>query len=436
MIPDLEFPDPARWRAWLARNHRTVRGGLADASRKKGAPEPSVTYAEALDEALCFGWIDGQKKSQDARRVPPEVHPAAAAEHLVEAEHRALRAARRRRKDGAGRPGANRLRRRPTDAGVKPTTLRAGPPHPRISSARSAGTVGPGSSSRRSTAPTATPSPGACRPRSVPRPGPAASRRSWRCWPREGRSTREQVRALHLRGRDAGRRPPRHRQGLPGHREHQAVHRLRHRVLPGEDLPVGRGPHARRAHRGARRRGAPLHSAAAAAPGRDVAPRLGAGGRVACRSIGGVPPIDPGRLARAPSRRARPARRPGWSSSAGGIMGLALAHNLAKLGLHRGGGARARLPLRRRQRAQRRRRAHAVGHRDQRRARPPQHRADEAVRGRDGHQRLAAPGRLPVPRPDRGGGRAAAGQRRAAQPARGEDPESSPPARDGTSSPS
>lgn len=65
MIPVLEFPDAARWRAWLGRNHRTSEGVWLRI-RKKGAPESSVTYAEALDEALCVGWIDGQKKPYDA----------------------------------------------------------------------------------------------------------------------------------------------------------------------------------------------------------------------------------------------------------------------------------------------------------------------------------------------------------------------------------
>jgi len=64
MIPVLSFPDPRRWRAWLARNHRTSDGVWLKI-QKKGAAGRSVTYAEALDEALCFGWIDGQKQSHD-----------------------------------------------------------------------------------------------------------------------------------------------------------------------------------------------------------------------------------------------------------------------------------------------------------------------------------------------------------------------------------
>ncbi len=64
MMPELEFPDAVRWRAWLAGNHRSS-DGVWLRIRKKGSPGRSVSYAEALDEALCFGWIDGQKKSHD-----------------------------------------------------------------------------------------------------------------------------------------------------------------------------------------------------------------------------------------------------------------------------------------------------------------------------------------------------------------------------------
>ncbi len=64
MTPVLQFPDARRWRAWLARNHASPDGVWLKIA-KKGASGASVSYAEALDEALCFGWIDGQKKSHD-----------------------------------------------------------------------------------------------------------------------------------------------------------------------------------------------------------------------------------------------------------------------------------------------------------------------------------------------------------------------------------
>ena len=52
------------FRRWLAKNHLQSEG-LWLRIFKKGAGEKSLTYAEALDQALCHGWIDGQKKSFD-----------------------------------------------------------------------------------------------------------------------------------------------------------------------------------------------------------------------------------------------------------------------------------------------------------------------------------------------------------------------------------
>lgn len=58
------FPDDTAWETWLKANH-TVSSGLWLKISKKGSGIASVTYAEALDTALCYGWIDGQKKSHD-----------------------------------------------------------------------------------------------------------------------------------------------------------------------------------------------------------------------------------------------------------------------------------------------------------------------------------------------------------------------------------
>ncbi len=60
----LSFRSPAEFREWLAANHGR-RDGIWLRISKKDSAEPSVTYAEALDEALCFGWIDGQKQRHD-----------------------------------------------------------------------------------------------------------------------------------------------------------------------------------------------------------------------------------------------------------------------------------------------------------------------------------------------------------------------------------
>lgn len=59
--PVLTFPDPASWEGWLAVEHASS-SGLWLRLAKKSCPEATVSYAEALEVALCFGWIDGQKR--------------------------------------------------------------------------------------------------------------------------------------------------------------------------------------------------------------------------------------------------------------------------------------------------------------------------------------------------------------------------------------
>lgn len=58
------FSTPKVWRAWLAKNH-AVSNGLQVRLYKKDSGIKSITYQEALDEALCFGWIDGQSNKCD-----------------------------------------------------------------------------------------------------------------------------------------------------------------------------------------------------------------------------------------------------------------------------------------------------------------------------------------------------------------------------------
>jgi uncharacterized protein YdeI (YjbR/CyaY-like superfamily) len=60
----ISFPSAGDFRTWLATNH-TEPGGIWLRIYKKDSGVATVTYAEALDQALCFGWIDGQKKPYD-----------------------------------------------------------------------------------------------------------------------------------------------------------------------------------------------------------------------------------------------------------------------------------------------------------------------------------------------------------------------------------
>lgn len=63
-LPILPFESKKKFAEWLAKNH-DKSAGLWLKIAKKAAGIPTVTYAEALDVALCYGWIDGQKGSFD-----------------------------------------------------------------------------------------------------------------------------------------------------------------------------------------------------------------------------------------------------------------------------------------------------------------------------------------------------------------------------------
>jgi uncharacterized protein YdeI (YjbR/CyaY-like superfamily) len=62
----LSFPTQRDFRKWLSKNHSKVDGIWLQVF-KKDSGVLSVSYAAALDEALCFGWIDGQKKPLDEK---------------------------------------------------------------------------------------------------------------------------------------------------------------------------------------------------------------------------------------------------------------------------------------------------------------------------------------------------------------------------------
>lgn len=63
---DLVVADRAAWRAWLDSSEDTSDGVWLLLAKKGTVSPTALTYPEALDEALCSGWIDGQKKGNDA----------------------------------------------------------------------------------------------------------------------------------------------------------------------------------------------------------------------------------------------------------------------------------------------------------------------------------------------------------------------------------
>ncbi|MGO2541313.1 MAG: YdeI/OmpD-associated family protein [Specibacter sp.] len=73
-IPELLLPHADAWREWLVDNH-TASPGVRLVLHKKGGTVTALDYAAALDEALCFGWIDGVVGKRDAesfvRRFTP-----------------------------------------------------------------------------------------------------------------------------------------------------------------------------------------------------------------------------------------------------------------------------------------------------------------------------------------------------------------------------
>jgi uncharacterized protein YdeI (YjbR/CyaY-like superfamily) len=65
-LPVLAFASADAWEAWLAAEHETARGVWIKLA-KKGSGVASVTYAEAVEAALRYGWIDGQARRLDDR---------------------------------------------------------------------------------------------------------------------------------------------------------------------------------------------------------------------------------------------------------------------------------------------------------------------------------------------------------------------------------
>ena len=63
-LKTLSFDNRAEWRAWLEGNHGSSPS-IQLAIVKKGPKKPGVTYEEAVQEAICFGWIDSRANVLD-----------------------------------------------------------------------------------------------------------------------------------------------------------------------------------------------------------------------------------------------------------------------------------------------------------------------------------------------------------------------------------
>lgn len=68
------FKSPGEFRKWLQRNHGTETEVMVGFYKKESAKK-GITYREALDEALCFGWIDGVRRKVDAESYTNRFSP-------------------------------------------------------------------------------------------------------------------------------------------------------------------------------------------------------------------------------------------------------------------------------------------------------------------------------------------------------------------------
>lgn len=66
-MDEIYLASHAQWRDWLERNHRSSAGVWLVLYRK-GSGKPSPGYDEAVEEALCFGWVTLAKRSETGRR--------------------------------------------------------------------------------------------------------------------------------------------------------------------------------------------------------------------------------------------------------------------------------------------------------------------------------------------------------------------------------
>ena len=97
------FATPAEFRAWLERNHERA-AELLVGFHKKASGRPSITWAESVEQALCFGWIDGMRRSLGDESVHDPLHAAQGAQHLERGQRGQGRGAEGARADAAGGP--------------------------------------------------------------------------------------------------------------------------------------------------------------------------------------------------------------------------------------------------------------------------------------------------------------------------------------------
>ena len=107
------FKTAAAFRRWLERNGATA-GELVVGFHKVGSGRPSMTWPESVDEVLCFGWIDGLRRSVDAESYKIRFSPRQAGSNWS-----AVNVARMAALHAAGRGERSAELRRPGKTGKK-----------------------------------------------------------------------------------------------------------------------------------------------------------------------------------------------------------------------------------------------------------------------------------------------------------------------------
>jgi len=103
----LGFASRREWREWLARNHASS-DGVHLFIHKKGSAAEGLRYEEAVEEALCFGWIDSRGRAHDADRFVLRFSPRR--DGSVWSESNRRRVARLRRRGLMAEAGLERVR--------------------------------------------------------------------------------------------------------------------------------------------------------------------------------------------------------------------------------------------------------------------------------------------------------------------------------------
>ena len=140
----VEVESRAQWRAWLAEHHDSSPGAWLVTFKKRAVPDRHVHYADTVEEALCFGWVDSLGRKLDERRSQLLMTP-------------------RKPKSNWSRPNKERVERLVAAGLMAPAGLAAVV----VAKATERG--------RRSTPSRASPSPTTCAKHSTPMRKPAAS---------------------------------------------------------------------------------------------------------------------------------------------------------------------------------------------------------------------------------------------------------------------